>query len=120
MLFDYSEAAEGRFLIEGRNIVARLLHYLDDAVEIHRVASVGECRVEVGIEGTGCGVCVACDAGNLYETADGVSCKADMMLETHFSGILNLSHCASEKLRGSGGSHGTGHTHFALTAHFGA
>ena len=61
------QAAFGGFFIDRREVVAGLLHYLDDSVEGNGVATVGKRRIEVGVEGAGGGVGVALDAGNLNE-----------------------------------------------------
>ena len=93
---DDSEAALGCLLVERRQVVAGLLHDLDDAVEAHRVATVGESRVEIGVERAGRRIGVAFDAGYLHETAHGVAREAEVMLEAHLGRVFYLGRCAAK------------------------
>ena len=97
----------------------RLFHDTDDTVETDAVLAVGEGGVEVGIEGSGGSEGVALDAGNLHESADGVAGHAEVVLESHLCGVLDLCHRASEELAGGSRGHGTGHADFALAAYVG-
>ena len=51
--------------------MAGLLHHLDYAVEAHRVTSVGERCIEIGVKGTRRGIGVALDAGYLDKAQTG-------------------------------------------------
>ena len=100
--------------------MAGLLHNLDYAVEIHAVAPVGECGIQVGIEGAGGGIGVAFYARNLDEAAHGVAGKPQVVFQPHLGGIFYLRRGASEKLRGSSGGHGACHPYLTLAPYFGA
>ena len=74
------EAALTRLLVNRREIVAGLFHYLYDLIEAHGVASVGEGRLEAGVHGANGGVGVAFDAGDLHKATHGVASHAQMVL----------------------------------------
>ena len=75
-----------------------LLHHLYDSVEVNGVFSVGECGIQIGIESSRGGVCVSLDAGYLHKAAYGVAGESEVVLESHFGGVLNLCGCAAEQL----------------------
>ncbi len=69
--------------VERRNIMACLLHHFNDSVEVYGMASVGESCIQVGVESSRCGVCVAFDTGNLHKPAHRVACESEVMFESH-------------------------------------
>ena len=113
------KAALRSLFIERRQVLPSFFHRFNDLVERHAVVAIGEGGVDVGVKGTGCSVCVALNAGNLYETAHGVAGHTQMVLKGHFGGVFDLRRTPAKQLVGSGGSHSASHTHFALTAHLG-
>ena len=88
----------GGLFVEARQVVARLAHHVDHAVEADAVFPVGVGGVDVGVQRTCCGVGVTFDAGDLNQTADGVARQSQVVLESHFGGVFDLCGGSAEEL----------------------
>lgn len=110
----------GGFAVKGGEVVPGLVHDFDDLVERNEMGAVGECGVDIGVEGPGGGDGVALDARHLYQPAHGVAREPEVVLQPHFGGVLDLRGGAAEELARSGGGHGAGDAHFALATDLGA
>lgn len=95
--------------------MACFFHHLDEFVEADAMDTIGEAGIYICVEGTCGGVSVTFDTGDLYETADGVAGHAEVMFETHFGSILDLSGATSEELACGSGRHGASDTDLTLT-----
>ena len=82
--------------------------------------SVGECRIDVGIERAGGGVGVAFDAGYLHKSAHRVARHPKVMLQSHLGGVFYLRRTSSEELARGGSGHGAGHAHLTLASYLGS
>ena len=81
------------------------------------IPGAGEEITEIaGIHGAIRCDCVALDAGNLHQTADGIAGQTQVMLHSHFCGIFYLIQILSVQLSQCGSSHGTGGADFSLAA----
>jgi len=65
----FCQSAGGRFFIKAGKGVPRFFHDFDHMIEAHVVFSVGKSGIDVGIESTSRGNCVALDAGNLHQAS---------------------------------------------------
>ena len=63
---------------------------------------------------------VALDAGDLHQTANGVTGQAQVMLHGHFCGVFHLIQVQAVQLRQSRRRHGAGGADLCLAAAFGA
>ena len=68
-------------------------------------------------EGSCCGVGVALDTWYLHKTTYRVTGHAQMVLQAHLCGILNLRWRATKELVSSSCGHGTGYAHLTLAAY---
>ena len=77
-------------LIERWQILAGLFHRFHDLVERHTMVTVGKSGVDVGVEGTGCGVGIALDSMKFDHTTNGIAGHTHVVLKRHFSGVFDL------------------------------
>ena len=113
------QSALGGLAVEAREVVARLVHHLDDLVVAHQVRAVRKRGVDVGVEGPGRGDGVALDAGDLHQSADGVARQSEVVFEPHLRGVFDLRGGAAEELAGGRRGHGAGDADLALAADLG-
>lgn len=97
-----------------------LLHYLDYTVKRHRVATVAESRVKVGIQRACRGIGVALYAWYLDKAADRIAREPKVMLQAHLGRVFNLGRCAAEQLAGRRRGHRACHSYFSLTSYLGS
>ncbi len=84
-----------------------------------RWRAVGEQGVVGAVQGAGGGEDVALDAGDLDQAVDRVAGEAQVVLQAHLGGVLDLADGAAQQLGGRRGGHGAGGADLALAAHFG-
>ena len=113
------QSAEAGLLVEGRQVVARLLHHVDHSVKAYAVRAVGKGRIEVAVQRPEGGVGVALDTGYLYHAAYGVAGHAEVMLQRHLGGVFYLGERTAEQVAGRGRRHGASCAHFALATDLG-
>ena len=99
--------------------MAGFFHNFYHFVERHLVCPVSQHGIRIGIHGTGGGIGIALDAGDLHQTTNGVAGQSQMVFQSHFGCIFDLCRCASEQLGCGRSRHGTSYAHFALTSYFG-
>ena len=85
-----SKSSFAGFLVERRQIMPSTLHHLHHMIEGDTMVAVGSDGIECGI-GSACGSKgITLNAGNLNQSADGVTGHAKMMLQSHLCSILYL------------------------------
>lgn len=95
-------------------------HYFYHTVERHAMVSVGERRVGIGVKGTGSGVGVSFDAGNLHQSAHRVARHAQVVFQPHLGSIFYLCGTSTEELACRCSRHRACHAYFCLASGFGS
>ena len=97
---------------------AGFMHGAADHIIADITGACEEIAEVAGIHGAVGGNGITFDAGNLYQTADGVAGQAQMMLHGDFGCIFHLIQILPVQLCQCGSSHGTGSADLSLTATF--
>ena len=99
---------------------AGLVHGTADHV-IADISGTGQIIAQIAcVHSAACGYSVAFDAGNLYQTADGVTSQTQMVFHCHFCCVFHLIQILVVQFSQRSGSHGTSCANFRLTAALGA
>lgn len=89
---DRESGAAGLF-VTLRHVGPGLAHRLDGGIQRDDVRSVAEKGQPGGHEGRRCRDCVALDAGDLYQAADGVAGEPEVVFDGDLRGILDGRAC---------------------------
>lgn len=116
----YSQAAKRRFLEFLGHLKSCLFHSGYTTVERHEMFTFIKKSKACGSEGLDRPETVSFDTGHLDKACNRVTGHSEMMLQSHFRGVLDLCRCTAMDCTEACRSHGRCGTDFALTAYFGA
>ena len=119
-IVEAGQAAFTGFFVLVAQVQAGFIHGLDHDIKADASGTVQEVSQVTSVHSTHSSNGISFDAGDLHQTADGVAGQTQVMLHSHFSGILHLLQTQTVQLSQCSSSHGTSRANLSLAAALGA